>query len=201
MDLWDSIADPTQNILCCDGEAYYFGRVIPAAEAYSLFQQLQADIQWQAEQVTLYGRTHVLKRQVAWYGDQPYRYHYANHTKQALPWTPSLLVLKQRIEQIAHQSFNACLLNFYPSGAEGMGWHSDDEHELQPNAAIASVSLGAERRFCFKHKQLPHKTEVLLHDGSLLLMQGQTQRYWLHSLPISKKIHQSRINLTFRCMR
>jgi alkylated DNA repair dioxygenase AlkB len=94
--------------------------------------------------------------------------------------------------------FNSCLLNLYHSGNEGMGWHSDDEKSLGKNNIIASLSLGAERKFLIKHKQTKQIVSLVLEHGSLLVMKEATQRNWLHSLPKSKNIIQSRINLTFR---
>lgn len=109
-------------------------------------------------------------------------------------------MLKQIVENISNTKFNSCLLNLYDDGNEGMGWHSDDEKSIEDSSSIASVSLGAERKFSFKHKQ-SHKTiSILLEHGSLLLMKGATQKKWLHSLPKSSKITLPRINLTFRIM-
>ena len=102
------------------------------------------------------------------------------------------------IEEHAENAFNSCLLNLYHDGSEGMSWHSDDEKEMKPNGAIASLSLGATRKFSFEHKQTKETVSLMLERGSLLIMAGQTQTYWHHSLPKSKKIHTPRINLTFR---
>ncbi|HCI01866.1 MAG TPA: alpha-ketoglutarate-dependent dioxygenase AlkB, partial [Oceanospirillaceae bacterium] len=96
--------------------------------------------------------------------------------------------------------FNACLANFYHDGNDAMGYHCDNEKDLQPEAAIASLSLGAPRRFCFKHRGTKAKVELTLAHGSLLVMQGDTQKHWLHALPVAKKVDQSRVNLTFRSM-
>jgi len=106
--------------------------------------------------------------------------------------------IKDKIELAANCSFNSCLLNLYHSGKEGMGWHADDEPEMKRNGAIGSLSLGATRKFSFKHKQTKEKVDILLENGSLLLMLDDTQQNWLHSLPKSLKITEPRINLTFR---
>jgi alkylated DNA repair dioxygenase AlkB len=79
-----------------------------------------------------------------------------------------------------------------------MGWHTDAEKELKKDGAIASVSFGADRKFCFKHKMTLLKIDIELENGSLLVMKGTTQTHWLHQLPPSKKITSPRINLTFR---
>ena len=79
-----------------------------------------------------------------------------------------------------------------------MGWHSDNEKELIKDGVIASVSLGAERKFSFRHKKTKEKIDMILRNGSLLVMKKQIQTHWMHQLPRSKKIKEQRINLTFR---
>jgi alkylated DNA repair dioxygenase AlkB len=142
----------------------------------------------------------VTKRKTAWYGDSDYVYIYSNTEKKALPWTVELTKLKQVVENLSNTKFNSCLLNLYHDGNVGMGWHSDDEKSIEKHSTIASVSFGAERKFSFKHKQSNKIISILLQHGSLLLMKGQTQKNWLHSLPKSKNITLPRINLTFRRM-
>ena len=186
------------NLLPCDGEAVYFGALYGAEEADRLFNALMEEIDWQHDRVKLYGREIVTKRQVAWHGDAPFQYTYSHNTKTALPWTPSLKRIKADIEAESGDSFNCCLLNLYHSGDEGMAWHADDERELQPDGAIASVSLGAARRFVFRHKKDKEKAEIMLEHGSLLLMRAATQSHWEHSLPVMKRVKTARINLTFR---
>ncbi|MGC1927444.1 MAG: alpha-ketoglutarate-dependent dioxygenase AlkB [Candidatus Nitrosopolaris sp.] len=104
------------------------------------------------------------------------------------------------VEKLTETKFNSCLLNLYHNGSEGIAWHSDDEKSLEKNSTIASLSLGAERKFSFKHKQTKQTISLVLEHGSLLIMEDATQTYWLHSLPKSKKITGPRINLTFRTM-
>ena len=106
--------------------------------------------------------------------------------------------LKEIVEKESGETYNSCLLNLYHSGSEGMSWHSDGEKMLKKNGAIASVSLGAERKFSFKHKETKQKIDIILERGSLLVMKETTQANWLHRLPPTKKVHSPRINLTFR---
>lgn len=148
----------------------------------------------------IFGKHIVTARKVAWYGDSNFAYTYSGTTKQALAWTAQLAALKAKVEELTGKIFNSCLLNLYHHGDEGMSWHSDDEKSLVQNSSIASVSLGAEREFRFKHKRLDQKASVLLESGSLLVMKGSTQSHWLHSIPKSKKVKSPRINLTFRSM-
>ena len=193
------LLDPqSRNLLARDGEAIYFGPLCTANEADELFAALMEEIDWQHDRVKLYGREIVTKREVAWHGDAAFQYTYSHNTKTALPWTPTLQNIKQMVEAESGDTFNCCLLNLYHSGEEGMAWHADDEKELLPDGAIASVSLGAPRRFVFRHKVDKEKAEILLAHGSLLLMRGTTQSHWEHSLPVMKRANGARINLTFR---
>ena len=187
-----------QNLLPQDGVVHYYGTIISSDEADLYFTQLLNNIAWQQDQLVLFGKHITTKRKVAWYGDQPYAYTYSYKTKHALPWSPILLDIKNIIEKKANTSFNSCLLNLYHDGSEAMGWHSDNEKELKPSGDIASVSFGAERKFSFKHKVTKQTIGQVLEHGSLLMMKENTQSFWLHSLPKSKKIYKPRINLTFR---
>ncbi|RZJ31748.1 MAG: alpha-ketoglutarate-dependent dioxygenase AlkB [Flavobacterium sp.] len=186
------------NLLPYDGVVNYHGVITGSAEADSYFKKLIDNIDWQNDEVTVFGKRHVMKRQTAWYGDEPFAYTYSNATKTALPWTPELSALKSIVEKCSGESYNSCLLNLYNDGSEGMGWHSDDEKTIAKNSAIASMSFGATRRFAFKHKKSKENVSILLEHGSLLVMKGETQTHWLHSIPKSVKVKDLRINLTFR---
>ena len=196
MDLFNN--EPVVNLLPYDGVADYYGKVFTAKEALSYFDCLQNTIEWRNDEIILFGKQIQTKRQVAWYGDDTYAYTYSKTTKQALAWTDELRALKQKAEEVSGASYNSCLLNLYHSGDEGMSWHSDSEKELEKDGAIASFSFGADRRFQFKHKGTGQLVEVLLESGSLLVMRGPCQTYWLHALPKTKKVMRPRINLTFR---
>jgi len=186
------------NLLPYDGEALYYGYIMPENEACNYFNILLETLSWQNDEAIIYGKRFVTKRKVAWYGDSNYAYTYSNTTKQALPWTQALLELKSVAEELSGTKFNSCLANLYHDGTEGMAWHSDNEKALGENTVIASLSFGAERKFSFKHKKTGTKTEVILQNGSLLVMKGITQTHWLHRLPPSVKVKNPRINLTFR---
>jgi alkylated DNA repair dioxygenase AlkB len=114
------------------------------------------------------------------------------------PKKGQLLALKAIVESHTAETYNSCLLNLYHDGTEGMGWHSDDEKDLKKDGAIASFSLGADRKFAFKHKSDKQTLNVILEHGSILLMKGEVQSHWLHSLPKSTRVLKPRINLTFR---
>lgn len=187
-----------ENLLPYEGEVLYYGKILNTQEVEHFLEACTKQIDWKNDQAVMFGKLITTKRKVAWYGDKPYTYTYSNTTKKALPWTPELLELKHLVEQQTGKTFNSCLLNLYHNGNEGMAWHSDAEKDLKKNGTIASLSLGAERKFSFKHKTTKQTVSLVLERGSLLTMEGTTQTHWLHRLPPTKKVQTPRINLTFR---
>ncbi len=181
-----------------DGEVFYYGVFLSPEQQTELFGALRETIQWQQECVTLFGKTHHLTRQVAWFHHEQQPYHYANSIKLAQPNNQVIARIQHQVESLTGQTYNSCLANFYPDGTSGMGWHSDNEPVFAKAHSIASVSLGAQRSFQLKHKASEEKFTVELASGSLLEMAGETQQHWLHALPKRKRIHEPRINLTFR---
>jgi len=183
-----------------DGIALYHGNVMSAEDLAIKFSELLNNIAWQQDQIIMFGKAITTKRKVAFYADQNIDYTYSNVKKKGLSWTSELLKIKSLIETHTGATYNACLLNLYHNGEEGMGWHSDDEKEIIPNSSIASLSIGAERKFAFKHKTTKETVNLILENGSLLEMKGPIQQNWWHSLPKTKKVQAPRINLTFRQM-
>lgn len=199
MDLFTNASSPDHsNLLPKDGEVIYYGRIMTDSLAQAYCKQLIDSLAWKNDQALIFGKVIHTKRKVAWYADQAFEYTYSKITKRALPWTKELLELKEIVEKVSGERYNSCLLNLYHSGEEGMAWHSDGEKDLKKNGAIASLSLGAARKFVFKHKLSKEKVELILDKGSLLVMKGSTQTHWLHRLPPTKKIRLPRVNLTFR---
>ncbi|MBN7813566.1 alpha-ketoglutarate-dependent dioxygenase AlkB [Algoriphagus sp. H41] len=198
MDLFNQAIDKTKNWLPYDGTVNYYGKLMPPEKADYYCQKLLETIEWKNDEAVIFGKKIITKRKVAWYGERAFEYTYSNTTKHALPWTKELLELKTLIEAETGETFNSCLLNLYHTGEEGMAWHSDGEADLKKNGAIGSLSFGAERKFAFKHKQTKEKVELILEHGSLLVMKGTTQTYWLHRLPPTKRVSSPRVNLTFR---
>lgn len=198
MDLFSSEPVESHNLLPQDGEVNYYGTVLSQLQANHYYNILLESIDWKNDEAIIFGKHIVTKRKVAWYGDIPFEYSYSNTTKKALPWTNELLELKKITEEKTGETYNSCLLNLYHDGSEGMAWHSDAEKDLKKNGAIGSLSFGAERKFAFKHKNTKETVSVILAHGSLLVMKGTTQTYWLHRLPPTKMVLKPRINLTFR---
>jgi len=189
------------NLLPKDGGATYIPGFFDPEHCAALFTSLQSTIDWKEDQLLMFGKLITTKRKVAWVGDAGCSYTYSGVKKFPQAWTADLLHIKHKLESLAHSTFNSCLLNLYHDGDEGMGWHSDDEKELDSAAPIASVSLGGPRKFAFKHKLDKTNVSLFLDDGSVLLMQPPTQEFWQHSLTKTKRAVAPRINLTFRAIR
>ena len=196
MDLFNQ--DRHQNVLPNDGTVHYLGMILNQDQANHYLQNLLREVPWKNDEAIIYGKHIITKRKVAWYGDKNFAYTYSNTTRFALPWTKSLFELKTKVETITQQKFNSCLLNLYHDGSEGMTWHSDDEEALGKNTTIASLSLGAERKFSFKHKRTKQTVSLVLENSGLLVMKDETQTHWLHSLPKTTKVMRPKVNLTFR---
>ena len=188
------------NIIDQDGIALYHEKVLTDEQIKPLYDKLLNNINWENERVVMFGKEIITKRKVAFYSDPLIAYTYSSKTKIGLPWKDPLIILKNIVESLTKQTYNACLLNLYHNGEEAMGWHCDNEKEIIANSTIASLSIGASRKFSFKHKVTKETISIQLGNGSLLEMKGTIQTHWLHTLPKSKKITESRINLTFRQM-
>ncbi len=185
------------NLLPCDGLMTLAENAVPDAD--ELFERLMRDIEWRQETATLFGRRVPVPRLVAWHGDAGYAYSGIRHVPSA--WTPDLLRLKAIAEAQAGVSFNSVLLNLYRDGRDSMGWHADDEKVLGRHPIIASLSLGAERRFQARHRTKPDPTlSLMLPHGSCLVMAGAMQECWKHQVPKTAKPVGPRINLTFRAV-
>jgi alkylated DNA repair dioxygenase AlkB len=182
-----------------EGEARLWPQAFAADEATRLFRELRTGVDWQQEEILIFGQRRLVPRLVAWHGDPGARYVYSGTEHRPLPWTPTLDHVRDRASALTGAAFNAVLLNLYRDGRDGMGWHADDEPELGCNPVIASVSLGAERRFCLRHRRRRDlKIDLPLPHGSLLCMSGATQHHWLHALPKTRRPSGERINLTLR---
>lgn len=189
-----------QKIPLLDGEVWYMENFIPLDKANSYFKKFVETINWRHEEIKMYGKTYPVPRKTAWYGYEGFNYKYSGILCNPEPWTKELLGIKRVIESFLPESdFNSVLLNLYRDGNDKVSWHADDEKGLGINPLIASVSLGATRRFDLKHKINPDKKlQLELVPGSLVIMKGALQHNWLHQIPVQKRITDSRINLTFR---
>jgi len=175
---------------------YFFEKKL--ADRY--FENLYHRVQWKQPDLRRFGRSVQSPRLVAWYGDKNAIYRYSGLTHLPLPWFRELREIRERVENHTRSGFNSVLINLYRDGNDSMGYHADDEPELGQDPVIASVSLGATRRFLLKHKFKKNieSIKIDLSHGSLLVMKGRMQRYWLHGVPKTGRKVSARINLTFR---
>jgi alkylated DNA repair dioxygenase AlkB len=162
----------------------------------SLFDRLREEINWEQHEITVFGRTMPIPRLTAWVGDAAYRY--SGIVNQPIPWTATLTGLRERLEQQVGAGFNSCLANLYRDGSDSMGFHSDDEPELGPEPTIASISLGARRRFVLRHRVSGERWSWDLGAGDLLVMRNESQQNYAHAVPKTAREVGPRMNLTFR---
>ena len=166
------------------------------------FEVLKKTIQWQQDDITIFGKTYKQPRLTAMYANNKKPYSYSNITMKPHEFTPEVLQIKSDIEKEIHHKFTSVLLNLYRNGNDSNGWHADNEKELGKNPIIASLSFGATRPFHFKHRNIKEERhKINLHHGSLLIMKGEMQHYWLHQISKTKKDIGERINLTFRTLK
>jgi alkylated DNA repair dioxygenase AlkB len=183
-----------------DAELHYLHQLSLAEAPHIVMRRLIDEVPWRAEKIVVWGRTYPQPRLIAWYGDAGKNYTYSGLSLSPLPWTQALLDIKCRVEAIAGTEFNSVLVNYYRDHRDSMGLHSDDEPELGKRPILASLSLGEERTFILKHKREKALKPVRLKlaSGSLLLMKGDSQRYWKHGIEKETRPCGPRVNLTFR---
>ena len=190
----------------------FFERPLPAGFSYSpgfldpspaqeLMVRLMESVPWGEEEIFLHGKMVKSPRLTAWYGDSGASYMYSGVPHTPLDWSPELSALRELVSSAAGVSFNSVLLNLYRGGEDSVSWHSDDEPELGPEPVIASVSLGATRRFRLRERSTRESLGLDLADGSMLQMSGASQRDWEHCVTKTKRAVGPRINLTFRVVR
>ncbi len=186
------------------GELEYLPRWISVDTADHLFAKLLHHISWEQPFISLYGKDVKIPRLQAWYGEPEAVMEYSGTRFKPMPWLPVLRELKEKIEGEFNCHFNSVLANLYRTGMDSVSWHADDEPELGPNPIIASLSFGASRKFQLKPKStknvngLQHPHELMLNHGDLIVMKGDTQKYWQHAILKEKHLNDARINLTFR---
>ncbi len=188
----------SEKLPMIDADVEFWNNIDLGENSDQLLQRLIDDSSWRQERITVYGKPYLQPRLSAWHGDLGYSY--SGIRLEPLPWTNTLLDIKGRVERLVGHAFNSVLLNYYRDQNDRMGMHSDDEPELGEQPVIASLSLGETRTLLFRHRQRKNlKTLKLpLPGASLLLMQGETQKYWRHGINAEKHACGPRINLTFR---
>jgi alkylated DNA repair dioxygenase AlkB len=195
MDLFSSSSGLTP-IPVRDGELGWLAQLPLPWPNDEVMARLVTETAWRQDTVVVYGKPHLQPRLSAWHGEKGYRY--SGLTLAPLPFTPLLDTLRRAVESATGRDYNSVLLNYYRDGRDSMGMHSDDEAELGPEPAIASLSFGAARTFVLRHKRTKETLKLPLGDGSLLFTAGALQANWLHGINKTSRPVGARLNLTFR---
>jgi alkylated DNA repair dioxygenase AlkB len=186
------------EVLQVDGMVDYYPQFLNGEQSTSLFQQICSSEKFQQNDIILFGKKIKVPRLEAYFALNGETYGYSGQQLIASKFPSYLNDLRLQVQEITGDQYNALLINYYRDGQDSNGWHADNERTLGKDPCIASLSLGAERRFELKHMASGMKKIILLADGSLLHMHGQLQHHYKHQLPKMKGLQQARLNLTFR---
>lgn len=167
--------------------------------ADDLFQKLLDETPWQHDEITIFGKKITQPRLTCLFGNEGKPYSYSGLTMHPHAWNPTLIFIKDKVEQVANKNFTTVLANLYRNEKDSNGWHADNEKELGRNPIIASISLGETRKFQINHHtNKEYKCNLELTHGSLLLMKEGSQIHYKHQIPKAAQPKKPRINLTFR---
>ncbi len=186
------------ELLACDGSAVLVPEFFSPLEADDHFNDLLAKTPWEQHILSMFGKQVLEPRLSAWHAEADLAYTYSGQPRTPHPFNDPLTAVRKACEAHVGQLFNGALVNLYRSGADAMGWHSDDEPINGINPVIASISLGAERRFDLRHKRTREVVSAILPHGSLLVMSGACQTNWHHRIAKTTREIEPRINITFR---
>jgi alkylated DNA repair dioxygenase AlkB len=186
------------ELLASDGSAVLIPDFFSPSDADLHFNDLLAKTPWEQHTLRMFGKQVLEPRLSAWHADAEMAYTYSGQPRSPHPWNVPLTTVRRACETHLGHSFNGALVNLYRTGADAMGWHSDDEPVNGVNPIIASVSLGAERRFDLRHNRTREVVSAVLPHGSLLVMSGACQTNWHHRIAKSTRDIEPRINITFR---
>lgn len=184
-----------------DAQVALWRNWLSESRAQQLFDRLTSTLNWEQPSIIIAGRPMLSPRLQSWHGDSAAHYAYSGSSFQPQVWTPELTELREQIAAACNARFNSVLVNWYRHGDDSVSWHADNEPELGRNPVIASLSLGASRRFLLRHNRRERGARshsVTLSSGDLLLMAGPTQHHWQHCVPKTREPTGGRVNLTFR---
>ncbi|AOS97864.1 hypothetical protein AUP74_02464 [Microbulbifer aggregans] len=190
----------SRQVSLAPGRALLVEDWIDPAEAEVLMAHCLESLHWDQPRVRLFGREHPIPRRHAFVGDPDVRYRWSGLEQSPQSWTPPLSTLRDRLFSSGF-TFNSILANHYRNGADGMGWHADNERELGESPVVATVSLGQPRRLSFRERGGEGRVRLDLPAGSLLLTSGAVQHHWQHQVAKSRRPLDARISLTFRYIR
>ncbi len=193
-----SLFTAPRELLPMDGSAILHEQFLDPVQADGAFRELLESNPWESNEIVVFGQKHREPRLSTWHADEGIRYTYSNLERVPVTWSPVLLRLRELCEEVSNAEFNSVLVNLYRDGNDGVGWHADDERENGPEPVIASLSLGASRRFDFQHRFLKQVESIQLNSGDLVVMSGLSQSHWVHRIAKTKRHVGPRINLTFR---
>ena len=192
-----SLFGTSGELLPRDGSAFLVPEFLPHEFADEALTELITSTPWENPQLLMFGKQVTEPRSSVWVSDGV-TYTYSRVTRHPIPWTPLLNDIRKRCQNWTQTAFNGVLVNYYRSGLDHLGWHSDNERANGPEPVIASISLGAERRFDFRHNETREMVSVQLQHGSLLVMSGRSQDCWMHRVARTTRVLSPRVNLTFR---
>ena len=195
----DLFSKEKQHFKLPNAELIYIPQFYSTEKSNLYFKIIETETNWQHDDITVFGKTYKQPRLTALYGESDQSYSYSNIVMHPEPFTNTLKEIKDNVASISNFNFNTLLINLYRDGNDSNGWHADNEKELGKKPIIASLSFGEERPFHFKHRTIKtQRHKLILEHGSLLIMKGEMQQYWLHQIAKTKKQIKPRINLTFR---
>jgi alkylated DNA repair dioxygenase AlkB len=189
---------PPRELLPFDGSALFHEWVLGDLNHHSVMSELVDNIAWESHSIKMFGKEYPQPRLIAWFGDPGSEYSYSGLKMNVRDWVEPISSLREIIQAHANVEFNSVLVNYYRNGNDKVGWHRDDEPELGATPTIASLSLGATRRFKFRHLETRQVVPIDLPAGSLVVMSGLSQARWEHEAPRQIGVTEPRINLTFR---
>lgn len=190
-----------KELLSFEGSAVLFNHFFNEEFSREAFEFLNKNTKWEQPEIVMFGKKHKQACLSTWHCDDGFSYVYSGVERVAHRMNATLDTIRQRCETAANAKFNSVLVNLYRDGSAGMGWHADNEAINGREPIIASVSLGATRRFDLRHRETKQTVKVDLENGSLLVMSGLTQQRWVHQIAKTAKPVGPRINLTFRLVR
>lgn len=187
-----------QEMLPFDGSALLFPKFLETTQTSQIFQQIMDETPWEMPEMVMFGKKYPQAGLSTWFTNTGVNYVYSGITRTPYVMTPLLNDIMNACALRSGAQYNSVLVNLYRDGSDSVSWHSDNEAVNGSEPTIASVSLGATRRFDLRHKESGETVRVDLEDGSLLVMSGLSQHCWVHQIAKTKTKVGPRINLTFR---
>jgi alkylated DNA repair dioxygenase AlkB len=193
-----SLFSDQQELLPFDGSALLFPKFLEPTQTSQIFQQIMGETPWEMPEMVMFGKKYPQAGLSTWFTNTGVNYVYSGITRTPHVMTPLLNHVMNACALKSGAEYNSVLVNLYRDGNDSVSWHSDNEAVNGSEPTIASVSLGATRRFDLRHKESGETVRVDLEDGSLLVMSGLSQHCWVHQIAKTKTKVGPRINLTYR---